>query len=58
MTRKQAMNIIRVEVAQNGVATKAAMRAYIENRVSFGAFVVACNEGRKIFEQQQKKERV
>ena len=48
MTRKLALAIIVAEVAQHGCATREAIRAYIENRVSRESFNKACRQGMRI----------
>ena len=48
MTRKQALAVIRAEVAEHGECTRAAMRAYVENRVGRAAFNKAMAVGMQI----------
>lgn len=45
MTRKQALEWIRVECAEEGRITALAMRYYAENRVSYAAFMAAARKG-------------
>ena len=45
MTRKQALEWIRVECAQEGRITQLALRYYVENRVSYAAFLEAARKG-------------
>lgn len=48
--REIALTTIRVEVAREGRMTQAAMRAYVENRISRAAFDEACRKGMRQFE--------
>jgi hypothetical protein len=50
MKRKDALNLIKVEFAKHGEATKLSTRTYIENRVSFDAYRLAATAGVRIFE--------
>ena len=43
--RERALTTIFYEVARYGATTDAAMRAYVENRVSHAAFLEACAKG-------------
>lgn len=45
LTRKMALDIIRVEVAQHGEITLVALRTYLEQRVSMAAFRKAAAQG-------------
>lgn len=56
MTRKQALNLIRAEVAKNGEITQTAQRYYIENRISHDSYMRAVNAGMEYYEAQQKQD--
>lgn len=49
MKRKIALDIIRIEVAQNGEVTREAMRAYAESRIGYAAYDEAVKAGFKLF---------
>jgi hypothetical protein len=51
--RKDALTIIRAEVAEEGRMTQRAMRAYVENRVSRKSFDDACRQGMAIWTRRQ-----
>lgn len=52
MRRKDALALIRAEVAKHGEATRAAVRAYVETRsVGKAAFDAACAEGLEVFKR-------
>ena len=49
MTRKQILEQIRAEYAQNGKCTDIAMRLYAENRIGYAAFTNAAKRGLEIY---------
>jgi len=51
MTRKQALEHIRIEVATKGKVTQFAIRTYVEHRISFQAFKDACARGLAQFQR-------
>ena len=53
MNRKTALGIIRAEYAKHGEMTSAAMRAYTESRISYGAFMEARRAGMQIHQEGQ-----
>ena len=53
--RKTAIQIIIADVAENGIAGKASIRAYVETRMSLQTFSEAKMIGRKIYEQKNNK---
>lgn len=55
MTRKQALEGIRVEVAKYGVVTRAALRLYVENNISMKIFAKTRDEGFKQYLMNQAK---
>lgn len=55
MKRKDALTIVRAEIAENGRATQRAIRAYVENRVSRKSFDEACRQGMAIWTRRQQE---
>lgn len=49
MKRKQAIAVIVADVAQHGIAGKAALRAFVENRISRAAFNEAVAHGLHLY---------
>ena len=49
MQTKQAKEIIKYEVATNGVVTDKAMRLYCENRISYETFKQLVKDGKDKF---------
>lgn len=49
MKRKDALNLIKAEFAKHGKETRPSTRTYIENRISYGAYVGARRVGMQIF---------
>jgi len=56
LKRKDALNVIRVDAAQHGRATKVGLTAYLEARVSRAAFEKAVRDGQAIYERGEKRE--
>lgn len=54
--RQSALGRIKADYAKNGKDTGDASRAYIENRLSYAAFVKARDAGMKIFNGTNKQE--
>jgi len=52
MNRKVALDTIRAEYATHGDATTAAMRAYVESRVSYAAYTRAMKAGMMIYNKE------
>lgn len=50
MKRKDALNLIKAEFAKHGKETQLSTRTYIENRISYGAYMDARRAGMRIFE--------
>ena len=50
-----AQEIIRTEVAKHGEVTKEALRAYVENRISYDTFKVNVKRGMAQFERLKVK---
>ncbi len=50
--RKLAMAIIAADVAETGKAGKAAIRAYVETRLSMANFRIACAAGQAIYQRK------
>ncbi len=56
--RQQLLNIIRVEVAENGKITETAIRIHVENRcISRTAMMEAAQQGMAIYQKQIAAER-
>ena len=51
MNRKTALDIIRAEYAKHGEMTRAAMRAYAESHISYGAFAEAKKSGIRAYQE-------
>jgi hypothetical protein len=49
MRRKQALALIRAEIAREGKVTAYALRLYIENRISPKVFRATADEAMKIY---------
>ena len=47
--RETALEIIRIEFATHGEATRASTRAYVENRISFDAYNRAARSGMDVY---------
>ena len=55
MNRKTALATVRAEYAEHGEETTVAMRIFMENRLSYGAFMGARREGMRIYQKAQKQ---
>ena len=55
MQTKQAKEIIKYEVATNGVVTEKAMRLYCEHRISKTTFDIIVNDGYRKFKTGNNK---
>ena len=56
LRRKDALNIIRIDAAQHGLATQTGIRVYVETRsVSYAAFIEAVRLGQMINERGRAK---
>lgn len=55
MNRKTALDTIKVEYAKHGTSTATAIRAYVENRIGFGAFTDARQAGMRIYIEGQRR---
>ena len=53
--RKVALEIIRVEFAKHGEATRESTRAYVENRISVKAYTEAMQSGLRTYNHGRKK---
>ncbi len=53
MTRKMALETIKIEYAQHGQATREATRAYVEHRLSMKAYQEAAQQGLEIYQAQK-----
>jgi len=51
--RKLAIAVIVADVAENGIAGKTAMRAYVENRLSYQTFQAAIRTGLAIHNRKR-----
>ena len=56
MQTKQAKEIIKYEVATNGVVTEKAMRLYCEHRISKTTFDIIVNDGYRKFKTGNNKQ--
>lgn len=54
--RKIAIAIITADVAENGIAGKAAIRAFVESRLSRSTFDQACAIGQAIYQRKRANE--
>lgn len=53
LNRKVALNIIRIDAAQHGMATRPGLQAYLEANISRDAFEEAVKLGQAIYDQTQ-----
>jgi hypothetical protein len=55
LSRKQVLGLIWAECAEHGKVTATATRLYIENRVSYEAFMKAAQKGVDHYEAQKEQ---
>ena len=56
MNRKIALATVRAEAATYGTQTAKALRTYVENRISYAAFMEAHRAGLRIYQEAQNDE--